>query len=242
MFYEKLLSYLTIISDKNKISVERLVKIWNRNLKLYVKSLKSAPKSIKIFKILKFSNSIKKSKTTFEDVLKSKGVEKEHSNIDMHRKKNSSKCPEKKEKRLCPYSFSKGELKSVICGTKVKEGNMYCSKHKKYENVVKKEKKIVPTVDHELVKWNETDRIIQTYRSLEKIKKENWIIRVHPVLKKYVHKESGMVFHSFEKREVIGKIKPSEGPFWKNSPDEIEELTVTDAEICKKYGFPIYLS
>lgn len=236
MFYEKILAYLIIISDKNKIRLEKLVNLWNINIKKYVNDLKIIPKSINVYKILKYD----KVKITFDDVLKSKGIQKEHSKLDIDMKKQQKNKKEPKEKRLCPYSFSKGELKSSICGTKVKEGNTYCSKHKKYENIIKKEKKIIPTLDHALVKWNETDRIVQTYRSLEKIKKENWIIKIHPILKKYVHPESGMVFHSFEKREVIGKIKSSDAPFWENKTDEIIDLSINDIEICKKYGFPIY--
>lgn len=235
--YEKILDYLNKISDRNKIRIEKLIDIWNTNIKMYVKDLKSIPTTIKIVSILKY-----KAKITFTDILKAKGIEKEHAKADMLQPEKK-KRPEKKEpekKKLCSYSFSKGELKSAVCGTKVKEGNIYCSKHKKYENVVKKEKKVLPTINHELVKWNETGRIVQTYKSLEKIKKENFIIRKHPILQKFVHKETGMVFHSHEKREVIGKIKPSDAPFWENRNEEITELTVNDVELCKSYGFPVY--
>jgi hypothetical protein len=210
MLYEKVQRYLSIISNKDGTSLEKLIDKWNNNIKPYVMTLKTMPKSIKIDDVLKFQEKPKKSK-------------------------------EIKEKKKCPYTFSKGELKSVICGTKVREGNIYCLKHKKYENVVRKEKKIVPTVDHHIVKWNNTEKVLQSYKSLEKIKKENFIIRMHPTLKKFIHKESGYVFHSFEKREVIGKIEPSSAPFWENKEDIITDLTSQDVENCKKYGFPIFI-
>ena len=34
----------------------------------------------------------------------------------------------------CPYVFSKGEKSGKMCGTKSKDGSLYCSMHKKHED------------------------------------------------------------------------------------------------------------
>ena len=84
---------------------------------------------------------------------------------------------------VCPYVFSKGARNGEQCGCKPKNGNVYCCKHKKYEDT--KEKKI------------------ETKKPVEKI---GIILRKHKITGKLWHMESGLVFKSVDERIVTGKI------------------------------------
>lgn len=47
----------------------------------------------------------------------------------------SPKKPEKMFSQTCPYIFTKGANNGSVCGCKSIKGNVYCSKHKKYEGI-----------------------------------------------------------------------------------------------------------
>ena len=49
-------------------------------------------------------------------------------------------------KKKCPYVFTKGAKEGEQCGTELKSGTNYCSRHKKYENMEPKKKKVLPAV------------------------------------------------------------------------------------------------
>tara|TARA_A100001011_G_C14318317_1_gene849079 strand:- start:5026 stop:5886 length:861 start_codon:yes stop_codon:yes gene_type:complete len=96
-----------------------------------------------------------------------------------------SKDTQIKTSLTCPYVFTKGSRCGEQCGCKPKNGNKYCCKHKKYEDIPIKEKKITPTVKKEKV---------------------NIILRKHKLTNMLWHSESGMVFKSCNERTVIGRI------------------------------------
>ena len=50
------------------------------------------------------------------------------------------------EVKTCPYEFIKGAKQGLQCGSKTKEGNVYCTRHKKYENIAQKTIKHPPCV------------------------------------------------------------------------------------------------
>ena len=106
------------------------------------------------------------------------------------------------------------------CGCRVIKGNVYCSKHKKYEGVEIKEKSVVP----------KSKKIVSPSHNSKKVveeKKVEIILRKHKGLDKIWHSETGMVFKSATETYVTGKIVN----------DKLCELTVNDIKICKTYGF-----
>ena len=107
----------------------------------------------------------------------------------------------------CPYVFSKGEKSGKMCGSKSKNGSLYCSLHKKHEDKEPKQAKLpepkskVDTSKHLFIK--------------------------NVVLGKPVHKDTGLVIRSSEDRTVIGKCV-------NNSLNKLES---DDVETCKKLGY-----
>ena len=95
--------------------------------------------------------------------------------------------PDKADKPIsktsgCPYKFSKGDKMGQMCGTRAKDGNTYCSIHKKYEGQEQKEKKILPEI-----------------KSKSNSKP---VINLNKKLGKFWHSESKLVFN--EEKVVYG--------------------------------------
>jgi len=82
----------------------------------------------------------------------------------------------------------------------VKGNGEYCSKHKKHEKP-------------EDIKAPVVNKVIP--------------IRLSPVIGKYVHHPTGLVFFSKEERVVYGKLVQN----------SVVELTADDIELCKTYHF-----
>ena len=130
------------------------------------------------------------------------------------------------EINYCRYKFVKAPRTGDICGVKIKnKDSFYCSKHKKFAIEVSK-KVLTP---------QSTSKKVLTPQSTlkeERIIPEKTIsIRLNPIIGKFVHKESGMVFYSSKIREVCGRIN--------TSGETIIPLTEEDTEICRKYCFKI---
>lgn len=122
----------------------------------------------------------------------------------------------------CPYEYIKGEVKGTICGAKLADGKAYCSRHKKHEGVVKKEKKIIP-----IPKASQKDK---TELPENKTQIENSFSRAlykHKTLGCLHHTQTGLVFKSATERIVIGKIVNN----------EVVKLSDDDIELCKKWSF-----
>ena len=79
----------------------------------------------------------------------------------------------KKEKIICSYVFTKGNLFNEICGCKTKDDSLLCTKHKKYENLeTKKVKQIIPSYNKNIDKIiNEDTNIVnEIYEHKKEIK------------------------------------------------------------------------
>lgn len=131
----------------------------------------------------------------------------------------------KSEGGVCPYVFSKGEKAGTICGSKPKNGNEYCSKHKKSaENVDEKNvKKSEPKKVNSISEKSSTTKKKSpaTKKPLERIIKHNKDID------KYWNAETQLVFKSKDDRVVYASFRD----------DELKELTDDDILLCEQYGF-----
>ena len=148
--------YITKISKKYKLDTEELTNIWDEMQNKETKKVMSKSKDDSSADESDSSEN-KKSKT----------------------KKVASK-KEKPEKFVCSYVFTKGNRLNETCGCKTKDDSLFCTKHKKYEDLeTKKTKPIIPT------------------------NTKNLILRKNKKLGKMVHKETNMVFNN--EKIVIGK-------------------------------------
>lgn len=124
----------------------------------------------------------------------------------------------------CPYVFARGENKGEVCGCKPKNGNKYCSKHKKYEGEARKEKKVLPQGKKSIVS--------PAKKVSPKEKSPETILRKHTTLDMYWHRETGMVFKSGTERIVVGKCVD----------DKLVDLTDDDVEVCQSRRWKYELS
>ena len=148
--------YITKISKKYNLDTEELTNIWDEMQNKESKKVRSKSKDDSSADESDSSEN-KKSKT----------------------KKVVSKN-EKPEKMVCSYIFTKGNRLNETCGCKTKDDSLFCTKHKKYEDLeTKKTKPIIPT------------------------NTKNLILRKNKKLGKMVHKDTNMVFN--DEKIVIGK-------------------------------------
>lgn len=121
----------------------------------------------------------------------------------------------------CPYKFIKGARQDEICGSKPKDGNVYCSRHKKLEGVDQTERKVSPDPKRGTVKPKSKAKSHSPENSV------NRVLRKHKTINKLYHQETGLVFRSARERVVIGKIVD----------DKLIDLTNIDIDECRKWGF-----
>lgn len=160
-----------------------------------------------------------------------------NSRLKIMMRKTKQKVITNKPGPTCIYIYSKGIYRETLCGYPVKKGfEPYCSKHKDFIGKIRKERKIIPSTKHII----DTEERSVLKPDVARIIKENFLIKIHPYLNKFFHKESGLVFHSFNIRQVIGRIVTNVGPFWKSNTEKIRPLVDDDIVLCKKYGFPIW--
>ena len=121
----------------------------------------------------------------------------------------------------CPYVYTKGEKEGQVCNIKPKGGVTFCTRHKKYEGMEPKQKKILPS----------TKKSIGANTSIAKkepVKKEvNTVLRKNKAIYMLWHSATGMVFKSAKERIVIGKCEN----------DKVLPLTQNDIEICMAHSF-----
>jgi predicted DNA-binding WGR domain protein len=120
----------------------------------------------------------------------------------------------------CPYKFIKGTKQDTTCGAKAKEGNVYCSRHKKYEGTEPKERKSSPDPKRSTVKHKKSE-------SRSPVKSTQRVLRKNKKLDKLWHPETGLVFKSANERTVVGKCVD----------DKLIDLAEEDIEECRKWGF-----
>ena len=120
----------------------------------------------------------------------------------------------------CPYKFIKGTKQDTTCGAKAKEGNVYCSRHKKYEGTEPKERKSSPDTKRSTIKSKKS-------KSRSPAKSTQRVLRKNKKLDKLWHPETGLVFKSAKELTVVGKCVD----------DKLIDLTEEDIEECRKWGF-----
>ena len=126
------------------------------------------------------------------------------------------------EQSGCIYKYIKGANKDQLCGSKPKEGNVFCSRHKKHEGIEIKERKLTPSS-----KMTNTAFTQEKSKPKSVAKDVQRVLRKHKILGKLWHQESGLVFKCAKDRVVIGKCVN----------DTLNELTESDIEECRKWGF-----
>ena len=128
----------------------------------------------------------------------------------------------KSEQSGCIYKYIKGANKDQLCASKPKEGNVFCSRHKKHEGTEIKERKLTPSS-----KMTNTAFAQEKSKPKSVAKDVQRVLRKHKTLGKLWHQESGLVFKCAKDRVVIGKCVN----------DTLNELTESDIEECRKWGF-----
>ena len=159
------------------------------------------------------TSSSSKSKPT---PIKSKAKDSDDDDDDNDDKKSQS------EQSGCIYKYIKGSNKDQLCGSKPKEGNVFCSRHKKHEGTEIKERKLTPSS-----KMTNTAFTQEKSKPKSVAKDVQRVLRKHKTLGKLWHQESGLVFKCAKDRVVIGKCVN----------DTLNELTESDIEECRKWGF-----
>jgi len=188
------------IADTYKLDAEDIMSLWDDNVSAPAKKPKSVPKSVSKSvpkSIPKVVEKASPAKSTTSEVSKSSSIKSTDTGL------------------VCPYVFARGENKGEVCGCKPKNGNKYCSKHKKYEGETPKEKKVLP---------NGKKSIVSPSKKVSpKEKSPETILRKHKVLNKYWNRETDMVFKSPTEKIVVGKCVN----------DKLVSLTEEDIEVCK---------
>jgi hypothetical protein len=139
------------------------------------------------------------------------------------KEKTSPKSAEKTENKSedgCPYIYTRGENKGEQCGGKTKEGVVYCSRHKKFEEVGQMEKKKMPQAKTISAKAGPK----KTSPPKKQIDKT---LRMNKEINKFWHPESELIFKSKDERVVIGSYKNK----------TINKLSDDDIMLCEQYGF-----
>jgi hypothetical protein len=176
------------IADTYELDAEDIMSLWDDNVSAPAKKSKSVPKVVE---------KASPAKSTTSEVSKSSSIKSTDTGL------------------VCPYVFARGENKGAVCGCKPKNGNKYCSKHKKYEGETPKEKKVLP---------NGKKSIVSPSKKVSpKEKGPETILRKHKVLNKYWNRETDMVFKSPTEKIVVGKCVN----------DKLVSLTEEDIEVCK---------
>jgi hypothetical protein len=176
------------IADTYELDAEDIMSLWDDNVSSSAKKPKSVPKAVE---------KPSPAKSTTSEVSKSSSIKSTDTGL------------------VCPYVFARGENKGEVCGCKPKNGNKYCSKHKKYEGETPKEKKVLPSGKKSIVSPSK--------KVSPKEKSPETILRKHKILNMYWHRETDMVFKSGTDRIVIGKCVN----------DKLVSLTEEDIEVCK---------
>ena len=185
--------YIKCISSKyEEIDVDDLEKIWNDVMKISEGSGDSTGKTVT--KIPKTLPTSPKKKTQPSENEKSSG---------------------------CPYKFIKGTKQDQICGSKIKDGVTYCSRHKKFDGSEQKERKSSP-----IPQKSSVNPVKSKSKSPEKSVAR--VLRRNKTLDKLWHPETGFVFRSNNERVVTGKF----------INEKLQPLTENDIDECRRWGFP----
>ena len=121
----------------------------------------------------------------------------------------------------CPYVYSKGEKEGQTCNTKPKGGVVFCTRHKKYEGLEPKQKKILPAAKKSIAGNTSTSKKSPVTKEI------NTVLRKNKAIDRLWHSSTGMVFKSAKERIVIGRCVD----------DKLIPLTQDDIEVCMAHSF-----
>jgi hypothetical protein len=121
----------------------------------------------------------------------------------------------------CPYILTKGERQGLPCGKKPRKGATYCCRHKKYEGVEPKEKKVLPTVKKSVAGAAKNPARPGATAGVK------IVFREHKGCNHHCNPETSMALESIESKIVCGRCDKG----------VIVPLTAEDIETCKAYGF-----
>jgi hypothetical protein len=133
----------------------------------------------------------------------------------------------------------KGELNGKICGCSVRrKDSFYCSKHKPYERreLLKKKKHDIQEIKEEVKEYVKDDvkkvekkeEEVKQDKNKDEKKPKKTVIRLNPVVNKFVHSLTGLVFFSKTEQVIYAKL---------NKDNELCRLTESDIQLCKQYLF-----
>ena len=187
-----ILQFCKIFSEKYKIEKEEVEDVW--------KEFCGIKKDIK------------------KNVIKDKEIKKDKTNIKDKKQQVETNIKDKEILKNenyfgCPYKLVKGKKAGQICGTKSKHG-LYCSTHKKYENVEQKQRNVVPVCAR-----------TQLAKKEDKPKVENkTTFRKNKELNLYVNTTNNFALSSVKDKIVVGKI----------IDNELVKLNDEDKEECER--------
>ena len=122
----------------------------------------------------------------------------------------------------CPYVWSRGDKSGTTCGSIPKNGSIYCSRHKKYEGVETKAKKVLPTTNNK-----KTISSVTKKKGASPSKEVGLTLHKNKEIDKLWDPNTKMVFKSISEKIVIGKYEDG----------EVKNLSSVDIDCCKQYGF-----
>jgi len=122
----------------------------------------------------------------------------------------------------CPYLFTKGTRQGEECGTPPKGGNAYCAKHKKYEGIEPKPKKILPKAG----KVKSMSNFSMGKKTSPAEKPLRKVFKMNKTIDRLVHEDTGLILESSSSRKVIGVFRNERNC----------KLTKADIENCKLYS------
>lgn len=121
----------------------------------------------------------------------------------------------------CPYILTKGERQGLPCDKKPRKGATYCCRHKKYEGVEQKEKKVLPTVKKSAAGTAKNPARPGATAGVK------IVFREHKGCNHHCNPDTSMALESIESKIVCGRCDKG----------VIVPLTTEDIETCKAYGF-----
>lgn len=194
---KSVIAFIKTVSKQYKISSMDLSKLWNENnkeLKTFLSNLKKNEMTVKIGKTEKEEKVEQKQPKKIEKIEKPVGLV-----------------------TTCPYVFSKGQKQGQTCGVKSKNGEEFCSIHRKKDGSKSKRNSTVST-SNSITSRTSNDTAVSGSSI---------------ILKKYgdnlIHVPTNLIFDKATK-SVIGKMVN----------DKILVLTTEDTEICNKWRFKIF--
>ena len=206
---EEIGKFIEKISNKFDIPKQELEELWNSDDKPITKK---PEQHIPVESIIKPITKKPEQHIPVESIIKP--IIKNTTQTVVKSSEDDNKC------KGCPYVWSRGDKSGTICGSIPKNGSVYCSRHKKYEGIETKAKKVLPTN-------KKTISSVSKKKSLSPSKEVGLTLHKNKDIDKLWDPNTKMVFKSISEKKVIGKYEDG----------EIKNLSSEDINCCKQHGF-----